>query len=202
MTEKLVELRTKLKARKPTFIRHDAHKKKRVDGTVWRRPKGRQNKMRLHRKGYAKGRSTGYGSPKTAYGLSPQGLQQVVVRTAEELLALDAKSQGAIISKNVGDKRRGELLTLAQSKKIIVLNLSLDEFNKRIEAAKAEKKEHKKALAKRQEKKDKAAAAAKKKDDKKEDKKEDETASESEEDKKQQEKKEHDKILTQKGDQV
>ena len=34
-----------------TFMRKDAHKKKRV-ARGWRKPKGRQNKMRLHRKAH------------------------------------------------------------------------------------------------------------------------------------------------------
>lgn len=202
MTKEQVALRTKLKSRKPTFIRHDAHKKKRVDGTSWRRPKGLQNKMRLHKKGYAKARSTGYGSPKDAYGLSPEGLIQIVVHTEKELLTLDAKTQGAIIARTLSDKRRGELLAIAQTKKIIVLNISVEDFNKRVQEAQAAKKKKQKDLAKRKELKEKAAAA-KKKEEKKEDKKSSEESQElSEEEKKLQEKKEHDKILTQKGDEV
>ena len=77
--KELLELRNKIKAKKPRFIRHDAHKKKRVS-LNWRRPRGRQSKMRLHKKGYARGRSTGFGSPNQIRNLSRQGLTQNIIR--------------------------------------------------------------------------------------------------------------------------
>lgn len=202
MTKKLLEIRNKAKARKPSFIRHDAHKKKRAGNPVWRRPKGRQNKMRLHKKGYARARSTGFGSPKAVYGLSQEGLKQIVVNNLAELSLLDPKTDGAIISRAVGDKKRAELLNLAKEKNITVLNITHDAFQKRLEESAATKKLHQKEVAKRKDTKEKAA---KKKETKKEEKKaepakEDNKEETSQEEAKLQEKKEHDKILTKKGD--
>ena len=44
-TKKLLELRKKIKGKKPNFIRQDAHKHKRL-ARKWRKPKGIQSKMR------------------------------------------------------------------------------------------------------------------------------------------------------------
>ena len=49
----LLEFRKKIKAKKPNFIRQDAHKKGEIK-KKWRRPKGLQSKMRLHKRGYRK----------------------------------------------------------------------------------------------------------------------------------------------------
>lgn len=196
----LLELRKKLKAKKPSFIRHDAHKKVRV-GLVWRKPKGRQNKMRLHMKGYAKGRSTGYGSPRAVVGLSRNGFTQNVVNTSKDLLNLDPKVDGVIIGKTVGLKKKEVLVNEATEKGFTLLNVSKEKFAKKVEKVLAEKAANKAIIAKRRNVKAEAAKAAAtkaKKEDKKAEKKSE--AKESSSDKKLADKKEKDKVLTKKGD--
>ncbi|MFW5977507.1 MAG: eL32 family ribosomal protein, partial [Candidatus Nanoarchaeia archaeon] len=121
--KKLLEVRRKLKAKKPSFIRHDAHKKKRISSTSWRRPKGRQNKMRLAMKGYARSRSTGFSSPQKVSGLSSEGLVQRLVVTKKDFENLDAKTDGIIFSKTVGAKKKLELIEYAQKNNFTILNL-------------------------------------------------------------------------------
>ena len=191
----LLALRKKLKSRKPTFKRHDSHKKDRVSSESYRRPKGRQNKMRLHRKGYARSRSTGFGSPTAVRGLSADGLNQVRVENKNDFAGLDPKTDGIIIAGTVGNRRREELLNFASEKKFTVLNVNEKNFKAKLEAQQAAKKEHQKQLEKRKQDHKKAAKKSEKKS-------EDKSEELSEEDKKLAEKKEHDKVLTQKGDQV
>lgn len=188
MIKKLIEFRNKLKSKKPTFIRHDAHKKKRVS-KVWRRPKGRQNKMRLHKRGYARDRSTGFGSPKAVRGLTREGLVPHHVTMVKDMSGLDSKKDGIIISRSVGNRRRAELVKEAKNKKLPVLNIDTDKFEQSLKERIAKKEKHKKQLAAR--KKSKVVES--------EDKSSEKTAESklSKED----QKKEQDKILTKKGEQ-
>ena len=50
MVNKSLELRKDIKKKKPTFLRQDGHKKKRL-GNKWRRPTGTDNKVRLGLRG-------------------------------------------------------------------------------------------------------------------------------------------------------
>lgn len=192
----LLELRKKLKSKKPTFIRHDAHKKKRVS-LVWRRPKGRQNKMRLSRKGYAKRRSTGYGSPKEVEGLSREGFKQNLVHNINDFKSLDSKIDGVIIARTIGLRKKQEMLEFALTNGFTILNLKKENVDKAVAEKLAAKKQKKKQIDKRKETKSKALASSEKKSKEKEDKKSEDKKSE--EEKKVEEKKEHDKILA-KGD--
>ncbi len=172
----MIEVRNALKAKKPTFIRHDAHKKTRIKA-VWRRPKGRQNKMRLHRKGYARGISSGFGSPKAVYGLSKEGLQQVIVRSVSELISLDPKVDGVIVSRTTGLQTKQVIIAEASKKGFTLLNIDKASFEKKLSEVAAEKKKHKEKEAPQ----DSKESLAKVSDD--------------ENEKKLQEKKEKDKLL-------
>lgn len=197
MLKKLLEIRKNLKSRKPNFRRHDSHKKIRVSAS-WRNPRGRQSKQRLHLKGYARGIATGYGAPKAVYGLSKEGLTQNVVATKKELLTLDPKKDGIIVSRTLGNRKKLELLKIISEKKFIVLNFDVDKFNKALDARSKENVSRKKELTKKREEKEKAAKKADKKAEKKETEKQDAEKMTADE-VKAAEKKEHDKILTQKG---
>lgn len=197
MIAKLLEIKNKLKSRKPNFRRHDSHKKVRVSAS-WRSPKGHQSKQRLNRRGYARGVATGYGSPKEVYGLTRDGLTQNVISSVKELESLNPKTDGIIVSRTLGNRKRVDVVKAATEKKFAILNINVEKFNKSIEAELKEKESRQKVIAKKRDEKEKAA----KKSDKKADKKSEETeAPLSDEEKKLAEKKEHDKILTQKGDQ-
>ena len=191
MEKEKLNLRKKIKAKKPKFIRQDAHKKVRL-GTAWRRPKGWQSKIRLNRAGYRKAISVGYGSPKEVYGLHPSGLAMVKVQTVAEISNLDAASQGIIIGSTVGTKKKIDLIKEAQGKGITILNIKdADDFIKKVEEKMSSKKS---AKTKKKEAKDKKQKEAEKKS-KSEEKPKEEI---SEEDKKDQEKKEKDKLLIKK----
>ena len=190
--KELLETRNKLKAKKPTFIRHDAHKKLRV-GTGWRKPTGRQNKMRLHRKGYARSRSTGFGSPIAVKGLSRNGLVQVIIHNKKDFEGLNPSKDGIIFSRTLGARKKTELIAHAQEKKFTILSLDANKYTQRVKEQLAAKESKKKELLK---KKSDQKKAAEKTDKKQEDKKA--VAQDNSEDKKEVEKKEHDKVLTKK----
>jgi len=189
----LLELRNALKAKKPVFTRHDAHKKVRV-GTGWRRPKGIQNKMRLHRKGYAKGRSSGYSSPTAVKGLSRTGLNIVRIHNEKELLTKNPKTDGIIISATVGARKKLALLQKIKELSYTLLQFNAEGFETRLQSRLSVKKNKKKTLLAKKQAKTVEQKPAKKKEQSVDE-------SMTPEEKKIQEKKEHDKILTQKGDQ-
>ena len=147
------------KSRKPTFSRQDSHKKKRL-GNKWRKPKGLQSKMRLQKKGYKVSVKTGYGTDKKTKGLI-KGLQKIIINNVKELATIDEKTQGIIISKSVGKKKKVEIIKEAEKKKIKVLSIKspqdyikqIEEKRKEVKEAKKEKLEKKKKEVKKKEKK-------------------------------------------------
>jgi len=161
MNKELLTIRNRLKASKPTFRRHDSHKKKRVSAS-WRRPRGRQSKMRLHTKGYSRARSTGFGSPLAVKALSRTGFTQNVVSNVLDFNILNKANDGVIISRTVGMRRRKELIDFALKNSFIILNIVPEKFNKSFESVQAAKLEHKKVIASRKDSKAKQKKAAKK----------------------------------------
>ncbi len=184
----LLKLRKRAKAKKPNFVRQDSHKKAEIKKR-WRRSKGLQSKMRLHKKGYRKSPSKGYRSPAVVRGLHPSGLVPVVVSSKKELENIDTKNQGAIISKSVGMKKRIELVNYTKEKGITILNIKdIDKFLADVDKKMKEKKEKKEVKKKEKEKKKEAKP-----------KKEEKLAEKlTEEERKEQEKKKQDKLLTKK----
>ncbi len=175
------------KRKKPSFIRHDAHKKPRV-GTRWNKPKGRQNKMRLNKKGYRRGVSIGFGSDKRIRDLV-KGLMPVRVHTITELLEVNKEKEGAVIAKNVGQKNKLELVKKAKESGINVLNVrDIDAYITKTEEQFKKKTEKKKETEKqKEEKKKELEKKAKEAEEKKEEKTED--------DKKEEEKKKKQEIM-------
>ena len=178
------------------FIRKDAHKKARVS-SVWRKPKGIQNKMRLRKQGHPAVVKPGYGKPvKNLY----KGLKIVDVSSLEELKKLDPKKEAANLTKT-SKKNKVVLVEHAHKNKITLVNLNAESYLKAVEEFLKQKKEKKSIVKKRKDKLDK-----KTKDDKKEEPKEtkkEETKKETKQEvdpekKKEQEKKEKDKVLTKK----
>ncbi len=188
--KELLELRRKMKARKPNFVREDSHKKKKLRKSGWRRPKGLHSKIRHQFKGHIRAACMGFRSPNAVRGLSRTGLIQVVVRNVSELKKINPKTEGVIIG-NIGLRKRVEIVKEAQILKIMILNLKdsnkfLDDVKKKFEEKKKKKEEEKK-----KEEKKEAKVEEKKKEEKKEAKEE-----VTEEDKKKEEKEEKDKVLT------
>lgn len=157
MKEKL-ELRKKIKNKKPDFVREGAYKRKEV-GVAWRKPKGLHSKMRHRFSGHRAMPNPGYGSPALVKGLHKSGLKPVIVHNSTELLSIDSKTQGAIIARTTGKRTKAGLLSQAKQKGIKILNVkdtdkAIEEINKSL----AKRKEAKKKLAERKKTKDKEKA--------------------------------------------
>ncbi|MFP4423708.1 MAG: 50S ribosomal protein L32e [Candidatus Woesearchaeota archaeon] len=191
-----LELRKQIKLKKPEFTRQDNHKKPKL-GDKWRKPKGLQSKMRLHKRGYKRSPECGWGSPRDCKGLSPEGYKQVIISSLADIESLK-EGDGAIISAKVGTRKKIELVKKIQEKKFPILNLKdpkafLDSVDKEMKKKQQEKKAKEK---RRKEAEKKAEEKAEKKAEEKEEEKED-LADKLDEHKKK-EKEEKDKVITKK----
>jgi large subunit ribosomal protein L32e len=127
--------------KRPKFLRrkNQAYKKlgkrnKRMQ--IWRKPTGRDNKMREKRKGYPAVVSIGYRSDKISRG-SIENKQPIMVHNIKDLL--NVREKGIAIIANVGKKKRLEIAKKAREMKIEVHNLNVNKYIKKNEKLKPEK---------------------------------------------------------------
>lgn len=183
--KELLEVRRELKERKPAFIRQDHQRRKRIGRRLrWKKPRGIHSKIRHHLKGRRKMPSPGYKSPSKVRGLHLSGMKIVNVSSAKEISNIKKETEGIVISKQVGIKKRFEILKRAKELGIEALNINIDENLKKIEQLINSKKKGKKETKDSKEKPE-----TKEKEHKLE---------LTEEQKKEMQKKEKDKLLTKK----
>ncbi|MEA3248479.1 MAG: eL32 family ribosomal protein [Nanoarchaeota archaeon] len=120
----MVELKKTQKRNKPKFLRNDWHKKIKLGSTVkknrkWRGAKGRQNKLRLNRKGHSQRPKIGWGTEIKTKGFV-SGIEAVRVENLKALKSLK-KGVGIIIG-SVGKKKKEVIIAKANEMKISVLN--------------------------------------------------------------------------------
>ena len=185
----LLEIRSKLKEKKPQFISQDYQRRKRLGRKLeWRKPKGIHSKIRHHFKGRRKMPSPGYKSPSKVRGLHSSGLEIVNVFSANDLQKVRKDSEGIVVSGSVGTKKRFVILSKAKELGIQVLNFNADQQIKKIQEFIDSKKKE---------------ASAGKKEKPKESKEADKESAQkkgegqlTDEQRKESEKKEKDKVLT------
>ncbi|HJN56632.1 MAG: 50S ribosomal protein L32e [Candidatus Woesearchaeota archaeon] len=194
--KELLQIRKRIKSKKPDFLRQDHHKKSRLK-KKWRRPKGLQSKVRLKLHGRLRKVSSGYRSPRETRCLHKNGLNQKIVRSAGDLESLDSKKDGIVISSALGDKKRIVIIKKAKSSGFDILNIrNPDEFVKKIEDNIQAKKKSKQEKKKKAEEKKQKQLADKVKEKKAEKSKDDKSKTD-EKGEKDAKKKEKEKILTQ-----
>ncbi|MDP2947257.1 MAG: eL32 family ribosomal protein [Nanoarchaeota archaeon] len=109
---------------KPTFLKKDWHKLIRLGSTVkknrkWRGAKGRQNKIRLERRGQQARPKIGWSNTKNIRG-KINGMNAVRVETIKELV--NVKNGSGIIVGRVGQKKKKEIIAKANEMKLKILN--------------------------------------------------------------------------------
>ena len=164
-TTPLLAVRHAQKRRKPLFVVKEAHH---GGGRVkwrWRAARGIHSYVRQMHRGRPAMPTPGFGAPKAVYGLHPTGLEPIVVHTISQLVALNPTRQGAILASTLGQKRRFELLNVATSKKIMILNVrDTGKAIEKISAAIARRKQAKqKRLVTKQQKLEEKKSAGQKK---------------------------------------
>ncbi|MBS3107741.1 50S ribosomal protein L32e [Candidatus Woesearchaeota archaeon] len=153
MAHELLQLRNRMKRRKPRFMRQQGEFSKRV-GIKWREPKGGQSKMRLKKAGKRRVPSIGFGSPKKVRGLHSTGLRRVRIANINELRRMNPKEELAVLLMGMGMKKKIQLLDEAKKLGIKILNIKNEElFRKKVEERIKKKKIEKKSEPKKEEKK-------------------------------------------------
>jgi len=102
-------------------VRHLKLGKRKKKLRTWRKPKGRDSKMRLSRKSYPKTVSVGYKTQKTQSG-KIKGMTPVLVHNLNDLKKVDKNS--IVILARIGAKKKLEIIKAAQESKIKILNLT------------------------------------------------------------------------------
>ncbi len=121
INEELLAARKKVAQRRPKFIRQESWRYDRL-AKNWRKPKGKDNKMRKQKSGMPALVKVGYRGPKAARGLHPSGYTDNLVHNTAELVKLDPKRDAARIGHTVGKKKRIEIINEATELGIKVLN--------------------------------------------------------------------------------
>lgn len=121
INEDLLAARKKVSSRRPKFIRQESWRYDRL-AENWRKPKGKDNKMRKQMSGVPAIVKIGYRGPRLARGLHPSGYTDNVVHNIEELERLDPKRDAARLGHTVGKRKRLVIIAKASELGIKVLN--------------------------------------------------------------------------------
>lgn len=124
------------------FLRRDSSRfskfgKKRKKKQTWRRPTGRDNKMRERRKGYPKTVEIGYKNKESK-------VEEVFVYNLNDLKKVKTGKGERVFIGKVGKKKRIEIVKKAREMKITFENLNIKKILKRVKQGKQIKKPTKK----------------------------------------------------------
>jgi len=120
----MAEQKSTVKRKKPIFLRSTWNKMHKLGKKVkskrkWRANRGRDSKMRLKERGYARSPNTGWGSDSSIRN-QVNGMLATRVETLKDFDNFP-KGHGVIIGK-VGAKKKAELINKAGELKLTILN--------------------------------------------------------------------------------
>ena len=121
INNEILAARRKVSARRPKFIRQESWRYDRL-AENWRKPKGKDNKMRKQKAGVPAIVKIGYRGPKAARTLHPSGYRDNLVMGPDDLSSLDPKIDAARIGRTVGNRKRVEIVSRATELGIKLLN--------------------------------------------------------------------------------
>ncbi|MCI0560489.1 MAG: 50S ribosomal protein L32e [Nitrososphaera sp.] len=121
INEELLAARKKISSRRPRFIRQESWRYDKL-AENWRKPKGKDNKMRKQKSGMPAIVKVGYRGPRLSRGLHPSGYSDNVIHNVNELNRLDPKKDAARLAHTVGKRKRLKIVAKALELGIKVLN--------------------------------------------------------------------------------
>ncbi|MDP9197346.1 MAG: 50S ribosomal protein L32e [Thermoproteota archaeon] len=117
----LLQTRKRISRTRPKFVRQESWRYDRL-APNWRKPKGKDNKMRLQVSGVPRLVKIGYRGPRSARGLHPSGYIEVMVFNKNDLGKVDREKEAIRIGHTVGRRKREEIMVEATTLKLKVLN--------------------------------------------------------------------------------
>ena len=121
INKELLQARKKISDKRPKFVRQESWRYDRL-AENWRKPKGKDNKMRKQVSGVPALVKIGYRGPRAARGLHPSGYTDNLVYNVNDLTKLDPKKDAARLGHTVGTRKRKEIIAKATSMGIKLLN--------------------------------------------------------------------------------
>ncbi len=118
--------------------RHSRLGRKRKKKQKWRKPKGRDNKMREKKKGHSAVVEIGYKKSKNQQG-KINGKERIIIKNIKDLEKI--KGYKSIILGKIGKKKKIEIAKKAKEKKINISNLNITKFLKKIQKQEKKKKQ-------------------------------------------------------------
>lgn len=106
---------------RPRFVRQESWRYKRLS-EAWRRPRGKDSKMRLQVRGWPPLVKVGYRGPARYRGLHPSGFREVLVSKVEELSSLDPRIHAVRIAGGLGRRKKAQVYEAAVEAGLRVLN--------------------------------------------------------------------------------
>lgn len=117
----LLQARKKVADVRPKFVRQESWRYDRL-AENWRKPKGKDNKMRKQLSGVPTIVKIGYRGPKKARHLHPSGYIDHLVFTVNDLGKLDPTKDAARLSHTLSVRKRKEIIEKGNSLGIKILN--------------------------------------------------------------------------------
>lgn len=116
----------------PKFLRHTSHKYsklglRRKKKQIWRRPTGRDNKMREQRRGKPALVAIGYSTDKKQRG-KINNKTPIIVNNLSQLQ--NSKKENIILLGKIGKKKKLEIVKKAKEMKLEIYKLNIDKFIK------------------------------------------------------------------------
>lgn len=121
INKELIEARKKVAGKRPRFVRQESWRYDRL-AQNWRKPKGKDNKMRRQLSGVPRIVKIGYRGPKDARSLHPSGYTDNIVYNVNDLYKLDPNKDAARLAHTVGARKRKQIISQATTMHIKILN--------------------------------------------------------------------------------
>jgi large subunit ribosomal protein L32e len=113
----------KRKMRKHEFLRWSWWKFTKFENELkWKKPRGKDNPVRLALKGYPPKASISYATPHEIKNMHPCGLKPVIIRCVKDLENLDPEKHVLYIASDLGLKKKLELIRIASSRGFRITN--------------------------------------------------------------------------------
>jgi len=141
INKELLLARKKISDKRPKFVRQESWRYDRL-AESWRRPKGKDNKMRRQVSGVPQIVKIGYRGPRVSRGLHPSGYTDNLIFNINDLMKLDPKKDSARMGHTVGRRKREQIVAKATSLGIKVLNAGKLAHPKKEDEEKKEEREN------------------------------------------------------------